>query len=418
MRKTSILILLLTALLLKAGYVFSQNSINIEETETITGITVTGLKRTKQHIAENPLKKFIGMDVSSVHTDDVMAAVHGTGILEPLSVEITDDPAGNGSILHVTVSEKWSIFPIPMIRVSSGSFYGGAGVMDANAFGLNDKLVAGAMFGKQGWMGMGGYIHTQGNSNFPGWNVTAVYNNQERVYTDQNDGVYRRFGVNSITASLGLNYSFLDLISLSLGFGFFNEELKDIDNPRMVPAESGMGLRIRPGISIRKNDWDGFFLSQKSAGFTYGYIYGFDFPSYHSYNFRAAYEQSIIPGFRLLFHAGALYEPGVTPLFESSPSSVGINILPRDFSARHYAGASLGLEKSLLKFKFGLISLTAAYQVVYSDGPVLDEQLDHGFFSALRIYMSKVAMPALGLAYTYNAAADQHDVTFNIGMSF
>ena len=131
---------------------------------------------------------------------------------------------------------------------------------------------------------------------------------------------------------------------------------------------------------------------------------------------QARWEQSLIPGFRLNLKGGLLYSPMALPLFAAQPSSANVDILPSDFAADHYAGASAGLEKYLLKVKYGTLSVLAAYQAVYSSGPVLGGRLDHGVMAALRFYLARLAIPAVGLGMSYNVAADYWQGYFSIGM--
>jgi hypothetical protein len=79
---------------------------------------------------------------------------------------------------------------------------------------------------------------------------------------------------------------------------------------------------------------------------------------------------------------------------------------------------SLGLEKYLFKVPFATISLTAAYEVVYSYGPLLEHQFDHGPVAMLQLYFNKVAFPGIGAGAAYNADKNKWQFAFNIGMSF
>ncbi|MDR3166878.1 MAG: hypothetical protein LBT93_02955, partial [Treponema sp.] len=93
-------------------------------------------------------------------------------------------------------------------------------------------------------------------------------------------------------------------------------------------------------------------------------------------------------------------------------------ILPRFFSARQYGGVSLGLEKYLFKISAGTLSILASYQGGYSQGEILGYQFDHGLAGALSGYLSKLALPALGLGAAYNLSARFFQASFSMGMSF
>ena len=95
-----------------------------------------------------------------------------------------------------------------------------------------------------------------------------------------------------------------------------------------------------------------------------------------------------------------------------------MDILPGAFKARNYAGASFGLEKYLFKISAGTVSAAAAYQLVFSEGPVLGASLDHGAAISMAFYLSRLAIPAVGLTLAYNVAADHLQFSFSLGMGF
>jgi hypothetical protein len=396
------------------GMAFSQTG----EGGLITEISLSGLKRTKPHVAEAPLRKFIGQPGAAVDLDAVHATILDTGILEPVSIEIIDAPSGEGKILKIAVREKWSILPLPVFFVDSGTINGGGAFMDTNAFGLNDKLILGGMYGSRGWTAFLMYMNTPDRERFPGWNLMGMYSRQEREDTDQREAVFRSFSLDSITASGGISYPFLEFFDASLGFSFDQRIIRSNGDSLAAPGEDAQTVGINPGISIRHSDWDGYLLSQQSASLDYRYTIGIGSPNFHSVSLRGTYERSLIPGFRVTIRSGILFDPEAPVLFESSPSAAQVNILPGTFSARHYGGISAGLEKYLFKTSFGTLSALVSYQFVYSQGPVLGNEWDHGVMGALSFYMSRLAIPALGLGIAYNVAADHLQGSFSVGMSF
>ncbi|MDR3341498.1 MAG: hypothetical protein LBT14_01695 [Treponema sp.] len=386
--------------------------------EVITAISISGLKRTKLGVAEKPLKKFLGQEVDSLEVHEVHAAIMDTGILEPLSVEIADLLDGEGKALIIVVREKWAIFPLPVVFVGSGGMSVGGFFIDTNALGLNDKFFAGGMYLGAGWMAGGGYMHTAIREGFPGWRVSGFFSQEERHDTDQRDHDIRRFNLDSITGSLGISYPFMEVLNGSLRFSYQEKILRDRDDPVEAPESGARTLGIGAEFGVRKRHWDGYLLSQESASLGYTYQVGINSPAFHTFEAQGIYEKSLIPGFRLNLRTGMVYSPGVPPLFESSPAAAQVAILPGSFSAQHYAGASLGIEKYLFKLPFGTLSALASYQLVYSHGPLLGDAFDHGVAGALSFYMSKLAIPALGLGIAYNLAARYVQGSFSLGMSF
>jgi hypothetical protein len=194
--------------------------------------------------------------------------------------------------------------------------------------------------------------------------------------------------------------------------------LRENDN-EMNPPDSGFHLfGISAEVTLRKSTWDGYFLSQEEASMRYFYQTTFGGFGFHSVRFRGTWDKSLVPGFRFVSRTSLLFEPNVPIIFESSSSASGVDILPRDFYARHYAGASAGLEKSIVKIRVGTISIGTAYQAVYSESSILGHSFDHGVTGNLTFYINRLAIPAVSVGAAYNVSKNYFQGFFNLGVSF
>jgi len=127
-------------------FVISVAPLFSQDSNSITAISISGLKRTKEVVLDRPLKKYLGRNAEDVSIVEVEGIVVDTGILEPVAVRIEDAPGETGKILVVEVREKWAIFPVPVFFIDSGGGKSlGLFFMDSNAFGLNDLFVIGGM---------------------------------------------------------------------------------------------------------------------------------------------------------------------------------------------------------------------------------------------------------------------------------
>ena len=386
----------------------------------ITSIEISGLRRTRPHVAMYPLERFLGRQGSELDLNEVYAAVIGMGTLEPLAVELVE--AEEGFILHVTVEEKWSIFPVPLIMAGSGETSFGLFLADANAFGLGNQIALGGMYSSTGWMAMAVYNHNSNRQGFPGWNTFFSFNHRGNEDSDRDNIIHRRYSVEQLRISLGLNYPLDEYLSGQTSFSFANIILRE--NPEDInPPENGaMHLGINPGLSLRHSSWDGIFLSQRSISLQYGYNHAIIGSSFHQAEIRGVYEQSLIPGFRFSIRSGAIWksdaDAATDPLFEEGPQRAQVDILPRKYSARHYAGFSAGLEKYLFNLSWGTLSVLASWQAVFSQGPISDFQFDHGPSGGIRFYLSRIALPAMGIGLAYNMNSGLIQFAFSLGMGF
>jgi hypothetical protein len=386
----------------------------------ITSVSVSGLRRTKPHIIERPLQKYIGMEAESIDINEVFALVKSAGILEPLSVELLDSQDGTGKILAVTVRDKWSIFPIPIVGIHSGGWSAGGVLVDANAFGINDTIMAMGLFGGGDIATSVMYINSPDDIGKFGWNVMGFFSLQENENTDQTGKqVLRRYNSMSIHPLFGLSYLLSEHIIPSLSFSCQYVALRDADKPINEPESGVQGITLSPSVIFRNTStWDGYFLNEKQMTLKYDFSFIINGGNAHSATMDVAFNHSIIPGFRLAAKGSAFFAtPSASPFFELSPSTA-VNILPTSYSARNFAGLSIGLEKYLFKFSQGTVSLTAAYQGIYTHGDLLAHQFDHGPVAMLLMYFSKLALPAVGLGGAYNVSKNAWQYAFNVGMTF
>jgi hypothetical protein len=387
--------------------------------QTITAVSVQGLKRTKPHVAEYSLQKFIGQDGMLLDINEVHAAIIATGILEPLSIGMEPTEDQKGLILTVEVREKWAFFPIPVFFMDSGgNMQGGGALMDANAFGLNDTFIVAGLYGTSGWLASVIYNCTPERKRLPGWNIMGMYGRQNQQDTDQHKAELRNYEQRTIVGSLGIRYPATEYFTASASFSLREQSISGGESPREVPDRGIFAVGINPSLEISRNRWDGFLLSQQRASLDYDLMLPSDCSPLHAVSVRANYELSIVPGFKAGIRGGIHYALNTLPILESSASSVDIAILPNSFSAQNFAGASLGFEKYLHQFSQGTLAFLASYQAVYSYGPIIRDQFDHGVAATLNFYLSRIAIPAVGLGVSYNVAKDEYTAVFSIGMSF
>jgi len=337
-------------------------------------------------------------------------------VLEPVSAELVETPGG--IILRVTVEEKWSIFPLPVLFAGSGEITMGLFFIDTNAFGMRDMAVLGGALGSYGWSGFTMYNHSPKGKGAPGFNGIFMYGRQEKENTDRYEKTNREYTTDRLLFSLGINYEFLELLTSSFNISFTDIILNENDDFYNAPENGAMFIGFRPGLSLRRSDWDGFLLSQKAISVNYSYNLVFTGSSFHQVEYRVNFEQPLIPGFRLTGRSAGVWKSITDPLFEDGPQKAQVNILPGSYSSMNYLGASAGLEKYIYRNNWGTLSIHGSWQSVFSGLELSDFEFDHGPSGGILFYLRRVALPAIGINLAYNLISGLYQFGFNMGMAF
>ncbi|MCL2282219.1 MAG: hypothetical protein FWC26_02765 [Fibromonadales bacterium] len=385
--------------------------------QVITSIEIIGLKRTQLHVAKYPLEKFLGQDSSSFNENDAIAAVKDMGILEPVSAELVQSK--EELTLRVTVEEKWSIFPFPLIYVGSdGNKNFGLFFCDFNAFGLRDMAVLGGLYGSNGWSAIAMYNHTPAHKNALGWSSIFMYIHQERKNVDRHNETIRIYSANRLFSSLGVNYDFFKYLNGSISLYFTDISPAENKDSYNSPEDGARFIGISPRLSLRNSNWDGYLLSSQNLSFGYNYNHAISGSSFHQLEYSGNYEKPLVPGFRLNLRSGGIWKSATDPLFKEDQKKALVNVLPENYFESYYAGLSAGLEKYLFKSRHGTLSAQGLWQGVFSGDDVSHLEFDHGPFGGIVFYLSRVALPAVGFGFAYNMVSGQYRYSFSVGMSF
>jgi hypothetical protein len=418
LQKPAVLFLSFIYMFVGPHYISAQND-RAGEYGIITGFEVVGLKKTRHSVIEKTLHPFMGLWEFDVSINDIHAAIISTGILQPEKIEIQNNTGGPGKIIYLELSEKWSIFPMPVFFADTDrNISGGLFVANMNAFGINDRFAIGGIFGSKNIMAMFFYNHNARTVSLPDWAVNAFYGYGENKITDQKNNNLVSWNAHAARSSVTVSHTLRwNSLKPSLRAGLQYAQLIGWEDGTSPVADSLLRITITPGIGWQKNGFDGILSLTNSFGLSYTAGLGLGSGNVQTINVNGNYERPIFPGFKLSIHSQAAYawNPDLYALLR--PSTIA-PILPGSFRAAHFAGASAGLEKSLFQWKFGTVCVLANYQLIGSSGPHLGDSFDHGFGAGLCLYLSRVALPAMSITYNYNVPKRYFAAGFSIGMSF
>jgi hypothetical protein len=397
------------------GSIFAQSNTFVQsgvygQSGVVADIVVSGLKRTKPLVAERILEKFRGLRPDEINENDVRAAIIESGVLDPERIEFLPHDEDENWTLRAVVVEKMTFFPVPLFMVGSDGWAAGLALADMNAFGLRDTLALAGFYSGDSWFVMAMYSHTGVVAAKPGFMFGGTYSRSEFK-------VNNAYGVNllsmertDIGASVGIRWQFSETWGGRLTLGYDQSDIEALDRTDRT-------ITARPEIGVHRSSWDGYLLNQNSAALEYAIPFSLD-GLHHQVTAGFTYDQSIISGFRFSAKGGAVWMPEADVFTETTPNVVNTSIMTNNFRATNMAGLYAGLEKALFRINAGTLSLLAAYQVLAAQSLSDGGSFDHGPFAGIQFYLRRLAIPAVGLGYTYNLVRDTSQWSFSIGMRF
>jgi hypothetical protein len=131
------------------------------EQKKLHRILLTGLTRTH----ENVIRQFItikpGDPITAADAEELRTQVMRLRIFSEARVELLerDSTAQCRALcdLHVTVREKWSLYPIPVYVRYRDTEIGGGFAVESNFLGQNKGLAVGALTSNRGWQALAGF---------------------------------------------------------------------------------------------------------------------------------------------------------------------------------------------------------------------------------------------------------------------
>jgi len=380
-----------------------------ETTKTVTKIEIQGLKRTNPIVVKNLLQAYINKDAEQIDTDEIIALLVATGIFENITVAFKENE--NQLVLFINLEEKWSIIPLPLVSIKSDSFMLGIGLFDANAFGLNHKLFSFASVSSTGpSVALGYIINSLWQSKWDGV-FSFSYARKDETLTDVYAHEMSTSDITTFSAAISGNYNFYKYLKWNFGLEY---QVKSAHTPQINDLNT---LGLRTGISLKSNaDWNGVFLTSSGVQCNYTWYYGIEGPSYGVFVTQGSYETAPLKSLKISFRGLGLWGSETPQLGEIGASKLGFVILPDTYTVSTLATLRSGLEIKLFSFGIATFAGLANYLIGYSEGSRTESHIDYGPSFGLRLYLAKVALPAMDINIAYNQTTGIYQASFSIGM--
>ena len=367
-------------------------------TAEIQKINVKGLIKTKKSHVQKILEPFYGREATDGVLMEIEGELQAEGIFESVKVEYIDQTPD----ILVTVKEKITFIPLPFVSYSEGKWGGGGMLLNMNAFGNKTTVVAGVIYsgGKlitvlllsKPPVGVGDYggSFLTSYTNFDS-ELTCLNGDTAADYSMKSGWlmgtVQKKIGEDS-TISLGLGYEFKKLNGTLLG--------QDLKNNFQL-------INLNLGWSLQKDEWNGWFLSSKGLSFKIDTGYSPTHREFcHTATCGATLQFPLTQRLRFVGGGSSFYGKDIHITNYTGGSSASVSILPSAFVSSNLAGLNAGVEVAAIKLGFGLFSLYGNFQTCVVEDFDQKQKVNSGFAFGTRLYLSKIAFPALSIGYSYN----------------
>ncbi len=415
MKKT--ILLCITILMLVGPAVFSFEEVDSIELTQVYGreigeINIVGNTRTKEKTILRLSQIEEGMDFTDSTTEMIERKLKKSGLFAEQTVRVGTLPDGSVSVA-IEVEEKWSLIPLPVFFTDGESLMGGFVVIETNLAGTAKQVISGVMGGTDGLSGFAVYVDPALFQSPWGLSVSASAGVEEQEVDRPDGSLAYLIDGEKVGASFGIGYNFYNNLQLEgkiRADEYFVESDGGIDLSSEKTSEQQVGIRGRYDATIPY----GSLLKGPLAAFETAYLFQTE-----SFTLKGSFEMNI-PTFkgqrgRILVKGGY----GEKPFYqEDSVSGLdGFRTLPfgKTF-ADDYWSVSAGYDIPVLQQNWGALALTAFYERGWYASSLSGDYDFHGPGGGFRVYLKRIAVPALGLDIAYNLDTDQTVFSVAVGM--
>ena len=396
-----------------------RNSIILEYGDpVITGIRITGLKRTHASVVRNFLDVSPGMRLSEFNPRRFTQELHHTKLFKRINLRYIRSE--DGVEIEVSLVEKWTLIPIPMIvRTKSTETYG-LFIYEANFLGYNKKLFLGGMYTNFGWTLNGGYIDPGIAGS--GFVMRLFAKTGDMVFENVtvNTGLYQRYRARFSDVRFGFGYEFFRRLAVTVESRFRDFSVDLDDGDAMLPPDSVRSSALGFRLHYRDLHYTGF--SNEGVDITADYLRGVPW-----YSDCSCYNEVLIRGRAALslnsdnlvyvwLNGGAGNLPEV--LHERIGGRTGFKTLaPQQVAASGFYSAVPSYETAVYHASWSTVTVVAFYEGGAFKQTYNGWSSFHGPGCGVRVYLKSVAFPAFGFDYAYNVPTGNSEVSAAIGFS-
>ncbi len=383
----------------------------------IAAIRVEGLRRTRQGVVQQWIECAVGAPLSSCDLPAIRERIYRLAIFSAVEVALNEQPAGVEIVFRL--EEKWSLYPVPMLWYSPESQIAGLVLVEANLFGYNKGLAIGGAYSNRGWYSLAGYNDPNiAYTNL--WGSLHAFLGSGVVEDDAPDGsIEQSFDMTRFDLEYALGWTFWDRVSPTWNGGLRVARVGAVHVPGSEPAADASVAVQAFQLTYSDRRFRDLYDEglRLSAEVQHSFPLDRGSPTYDDAIFDAKLARPAPLGGFLDARAHAFV--GSMPIvFEERLGGLdGSRTLPGSglVAADRYASLSLAYQVPFLMLEpatasgvvFGEVGRYArnAEPAVTYGGPGV----------GLRVYLKRVAMPAVGADVGYEVASSRISFSISVG---
>jgi len=393
----------------------------VSEPLILADISIQGLTKTRESTVLSLTGLRIGQEISEGALDQVRQNLLEPGIFRSaMGISLTDRGDGTGSV-SLILEDRWTFIPLPVGFVSSDSWMAGTVIIESNLLGLNQTVVTGAFASPDKFFGFSAWNNPRflGSDYEFGLGGGFFFGDKEYVEAD-GETVIAGLKEREASLSLGLGRSYLTGIAWQVDTGVqYLSPRNGTGALGGITEEDQFFWESSVSLSWEKIRYTGLFNQGPSVTVKTEYLRDTAGLDYQISLYARASQNFLLPRAVLLrFAAAGACSPDLLP---ATPLETGGMEGSRaysmgDLAARGYLGGAVTLEVPLYRPGWGSVTVPVFYEGGRVESAFGGETVVyHGPGFGLRLYLDKVAIPALGADFVWDLENRRFKVSVALG---
>ncbi len=413
------------------------NELNLERLESlaeadgtspiVSELRIEGLRKTRLSVLDGLILIEEGEPLTRQRLDGTEQRLKKTNLFEKVSFYYRSDTGAEGEIasrykVTIVLKEKLSLIPIPFFSSSGDTYSFGLGLFEANLLGTRRQLVASAMVSDGEPYATLGFIDPTLAGSNASWTLFFSGGPRENEAAYPDGTIYRRYKAVDARVSAGLRLRSKKRVQPLFGLKY-EQSTVDEEWEDSVAAPKSSAI-IAPSIGLLYDD--SYFIEYFERGLTLesnvSYAFSLENEDEHPSGIGFFLDRGITWSFALLdnhnlsFSGRAAYVEFPVPNLDTLSGS-GFRVLPFGSAiGRQYFAGSASYEFPFYRPSWGTCTFLGFF-----DGGMyepMDAELE-SFFGpggGFRLYLSKVAIPAVGINLGVDLPTQTLQMSVSIGM--